>query len=266
VGFHPERPKLSHSDPRVKLTDCHQTVKVPNAAASWSDTLDTQLAILPRPPGKRERTKVQNRHTILDAARRVFAEMGYGATTVRDIVRATPLASGTFYNYFKSKEEIFQAIQDESALRIRPRLREERARAETVEAFISGTFRTFFEYVATDQHSFRAIRRSTDTLRVRMDTPEIIAGFDELREDLEAAIGRGLFSPVDADYLMAAIVGVAFEIAERMLRREDADPAAAAAFATRLFLGGLHTLPRLESVKSNGDGGACEANGLLAEN
>jgi AcrR family transcriptional regulator len=173
---------------------------------------------------------------------------------VRDIIRATPLASGTFYNYFKSKEEIFQAIQDESALRIRPRLREKRASATTVEAFISGSFRIFFEYVASDEHSFRAIRRNTDSLRVRMDTPEIVAGFGELREDLEAAIARGLFPPVDADYLMASIVGVAFELAERMLRRTDTDPASATAFATALFLGGLRTLPPALRVEDNGDG------------
>ena len=215
--------------------------------------MDTQLARLPRTPGKRERTKAQNRHTILAAARHVFAELGYGATTVRDIIRATPLASGTFYNYFRSKEEIFQAIQDESALRIRPRLREERSKAESVEAFISGTFRTFFEYVASDEHSFRAIRRNTDAIRVRMDTPEIIAGFEELREDLETAIARGLFPPVDADYLMAAIVGVAFELAERMLRRQCADPAEAAAFATALFLGGVRGLPHLHAALGNGD-------------
>jgi len=208
--------------------------------------LDQHLAAAPAPDGKRERTKTHNRQIILEAGRRVFAELGYGAATVRDIVRATPLASGTFYNYFKSKEEIFQAIQDESALRIRPRLREERAKAQTVEAFISGSFRTFFDYVATDQQGFRAIRRNT--LRLRMDTPEIIAGFDELREDLETAMARGLFPCVDADLLMAAIVGVAFELAERMLCREDADPESAAAFATALFLGGIRALPHADST------------------
>jgi AcrR family transcriptional regulator len=198
-----------------------------------------------KPKGKRERTKEQNRQTILEAARGVFAELGYGATTVRDIIRATPLASGTFYNYFKSKEEVFQAIQDESALRIRPRLHEERAKATTVDEFISSTFRTFLEYVASDETNFHAIRRNTDTLRVRMDTPEIIAGFQELREDLETAIGKGLFPPVDSDYLMAAIVGVAFELAERMLRREILDTDAAARFATALFMGGVRSLPTL---------------------
>jgi AcrR family transcriptional regulator len=193
--------------------------------------------------GRREQTKAQNRELILDAARHVFAEVGYGAATVRDIIRATPLASGTFYNYFKSKEEVFQAIQDESAFRIRPRLHEQRAKAQTIEEFISSTFRTFFEYVAGDQSNFRAIRRNTDTLRVRMDTTEIVAGFAELREDLEGAIAKGLFAPVDADFLMASLVGVAFEVAERMLRRDVLDSDAAAEFATALFVGGIQALP-----------------------
>ncbi len=194
-------------------------------------------------PGKREQTKTQNRQLILDAARQVFAELGYGAATVRDIIRATPLASGTFYNYFKSKEEVFQAIRDEVALAIRPRLHEERMKAETVEEFITCTFRTFFEFVASDRVNFRTIRHTADTTRVRMDTPEVIAGFEELRDDIEAAIAKGLFPPINADYLMAAIVGVAFEVAERMLRSEPHDPAAAAEFASTLFIAGVRTLP-----------------------
>ena len=213
--------------------------------------METTLAKSPPPPrgaplGKREQTKVQNRELILEAARQVFAELGFGATTVRDIIRATPLASGTFYNYFKSKEEVYQAIRDDVALAIRPRLRDERQRAKTVEEFIGSTFRTFFEFVTDDKVNFRTIRHSADTTRVRMDTPEVVAGFEEMREDIERAIAAGLFPPVDADFLMAAIVGVAFEIAERMMSRDNPNPAAAATFATALFLGGLRTLPHAD--------------------
>ena len=64
--------------------------------------------------GKRANSKAANRRAILTAARRVFALIGYEATTVRDIIRETNLASGTFYNYFKSKEEVFQAIAEDS--------------------------------------------------------------------------------------------------------------------------------------------------------
>jgi AcrR family transcriptional regulator len=198
--------------------------------------------------GRRERTKVQNRDTILAAARKVFAEIGFGAATVRDIIRATPLASGTFYNYFKSKEEVYQAIRDDVALAIRPRLREERTRADTVEAFISGSFRTFFEFVARNREDFRHLRHAADASRFRIDTPEVIAGFEELRDDIQSAITAGLFPPVDADYLMAAIVGVAFEISERMLARDEPAPETAAAFATALFLGGVRSLPQRQAL------------------
>jgi AcrR family transcriptional regulator len=194
--------------------------------------------------GKREQTKLLNRQLILEAARRVFSELGYSATTVRDIIRATPLATGTFYNYFKSKDEAFHAIRSEVALAIRPRLREERAKATTMEEFVAGSFRVFFEYAADERVGFSNARDPTDGTRLRMDTPEVIAGFNELREDIEAAIAKGLFAPLDADYLTAAFVGVAFEMAGHMRARRPVDPKAAADFATALFLGGLRALPK----------------------
>lgn len=194
--------------------------------------------------GKREETKASNRQAIIDAARRVFAELGYGATTVRDIIRATELASGTFYNYFKSKEEVFQALQDETALRVRPRLRAERIRARNFEEFISGSFRTFFDFVKNDHTTFATMRRNPEMQRVRIDTPEVVAGFDELRSDLEIAIENGVMPDVDPNLLMAAIVGVAFEVANHMIARDEVTADDAAEFATALFLGGVRALPK----------------------
>jgi AcrR family transcriptional regulator len=193
--------------------------------------------------GRRAQVKEQNRRIILDAARHVFSELGYAATTVRDIIRATPLAAGTFYNYFKSKEEVFEAIRDETALAVRPALRTARLKAETAEAFVAATFRTFFTYVAANRGSFAAVKQ-TDSIHVRVDTPEVLAGLAELRDDIVKAIGRGLFPAFDAEFLTAAIAGVAFEMAEAMQRRSNIDAEAAANFATTLFMGGITALPR----------------------
>jgi AcrR family transcriptional regulator len=208
------------------------------------------LEIRPAQPGKparalrrkREDTKQQNRAVILEAARRVFAELGFASATVRDIIRATPLASGTFYNYFKSKEEVFQALHDETALKLRPLLREERARAVTVEQFVRGTFRTIFEFAAAERETIFGPRDARH-MRVRMDTPEVVAGFEELREDIERAIARGLFPPVDSNFLTAAMVGVAREVAQEMVKRDPPDTTSATEFATALFLQGLRGLP-----------------------
>src|SRR6185295_17303490 len=63
--------------------------------------------------GRREERKAQNRAKLLEAARKVFAEKGYGEATARDIVRETDLATGTFYNYFNDKQDAFIALLDE---------------------------------------------------------------------------------------------------------------------------------------------------------
>ena len=192
--------------------------------------------------GKREQTKQANRAAILRGARAVFADMGYGAATVRDIVRATDLAAGTFYNYFPDKEAVFRALLEESAERVRERTRAGRAGAATLEDFVRGGYRAYFQAVAEDPVTFELTRRNAGTIRTLFNTPGIGAGVDELREDLDAAVAAGLMPGVDVEYCAAAMVGVGFEIGVRMVERDPPDPELAADFATRLFLGGLDRL------------------------
>ncbi len=186
---------------------------------------------------RREQTKIQNRETILAAARQVFAQLGFATATVRDIIRATPLASGTFYNYFKSKEEVYQAIRDEVALKVRPHLARARRQAASREEFLASGFRAFFQFVADNRSDSRPVPE-----RFRMDSPEVLAGFAELREDIVAATARGLLPETDAGALGAALTGVAFELAEQV--KAGADVEATTRFATALFLGGLEALPK----------------------
>jgi AcrR family transcriptional regulator len=54
----------------------------------------------------------ERKKEILDAAEKLFAEKGYGAATVNDILDAVKIAKGTFYYYFKSKEDVLDALID----------------------------------------------------------------------------------------------------------------------------------------------------------
>lgn len=47
---------------------------------------------------------------LLDAAQKLFIEKGYAKTTVTDILNVHGLSKGVFYYYFKSKEEVMDAI------------------------------------------------------------------------------------------------------------------------------------------------------------
>jgi TetR/AcrR family transcriptional repressor of nem operon len=52
------------------------------------------------------------REKILKAAVALFHEFGYNGTSVQDIVRKAEVPKGSFYNYFKSKEELAVAASD----------------------------------------------------------------------------------------------------------------------------------------------------------
>lgn len=46
-------------------------------------------------------------------ASEIFVERGYAGTTVKDIVESAGISTGSFYFYFKSKEELFEQIYDD---------------------------------------------------------------------------------------------------------------------------------------------------------
>ncbi|WP_297888048.1 TetR/AcrR family transcriptional regulator [Sulfurihydrogenibium sp.] len=51
--------------------------------------------------------KIETKKKLLQSAKELFAKKGYYETKVSDIVERANVAQGTFYIYFKSKEEIF---------------------------------------------------------------------------------------------------------------------------------------------------------------
>ena len=61
--------------------------------------------------------KEARRQSILEAARRCFAEYGYEGATVTRLEAATGLSRGAIFNYFTSKDELFLALADADAER-----------------------------------------------------------------------------------------------------------------------------------------------------
>lgn len=52
----------------------------------------------------------ERRNEILDTAERLFHLKGYENCTVNDIIKEVSIAKGTFYHYFKSKQEVLDAV------------------------------------------------------------------------------------------------------------------------------------------------------------
>ena len=67
----------------------------------------------PRRRTLRDEQKENTRQKLLAAARHLFSEKGYGATTIDDIVEEAGASRGTYYLYFKNKGEIVTELTEE---------------------------------------------------------------------------------------------------------------------------------------------------------
>jgi AcrR family transcriptional regulator len=194
--------------------------------------------------GRREQNKAENRAALLKAARTVFAEMGYGAAGVRDIVRRTDLASGTFYNYFKDKSEIFEAVVREMSVELLRRHRNGRVKARSAEEFFRAHASVYLNFVARDPEILAFGRNNVTPIRMMIEKPGLQASARQLYDDVSAAIAQGILPDVDAAMLVAALSGVVFEVSVVMVSRDPVDPEAATEFATKLMMGGIGNLPK----------------------
>ncbi len=190
----------------------------------------------------RAETKAQNRAAIVAAARQVFAELGYDAAGVRDVIRRTDLASGTFYNYFPDKESVFRAVSTRAHRRSGPGCARSELARRTLEEFVGDAYRVLFRFLVEDRLLFELLQRNAGPIRALFGESVLGAGVADLFEDLRAAIARGEVPPVDAEYLAGAMAGVALELGVRMADRDPPDADGAARFATELFLGGIERL------------------------
>jgi len=69
-----------------------------------------QLAAASAPPGRRERNKQEKRARIVAAARALFAEKGFEATTTAEIADRADIGAGTLFLYFASKEDLLVRV------------------------------------------------------------------------------------------------------------------------------------------------------------
>ena len=191
------------------------------------------------PLGRREQTKRANRATILDAAREVFAELGYGAASVRDIIRRTDLAAGTFYNYFPDKEAVFRALLDELALEVGGLTAQARANATTLDDFVEEGFRAFFVYLAEDPVRCELLRRNAGAVRSLFEGEAIDAVLTQLGGDLQRGIDAGLIPSHDTELMATAMLGSAFEVGMRAAERDPVDVETATRLCADIFLGGF---------------------------
>lgn len=168
---------------------------------------------------KRELTKSNNRSLIIASGVNVFIKKGFAEATVRDIIRSTGLASGTFYNYFKSKEEVLVAIFDDSAKEIGENFRSDKHTIpKDFESFLRNKISTFLNYISKKPEIYFIMSNNHNLVtNFSINTPQIILEIDYLKEEVMEGVKEGVFPKIDIDLFALVTRPVVDSLAQEMI-------------------------------------------------
>ncbi|WP_370237502.1 TetR/AcrR family transcriptional regulator [Brevundimonas sp.] len=71
-----------------------------------------------RPLNRRQVAKARTRGKVIESSRRLFAQRGYDAATIRDIAREAGMSTGAVFANFQDKSELFDTVLAEDLARL----------------------------------------------------------------------------------------------------------------------------------------------------
>ena len=136
---------------------------------------------------------LDTRRRLLDAAERVFGELGYHEASIVKVADAAGVAAGTFYLYFDSKKSIFDELVRDLNRRVRHAMKEGSSKGTTRLQAELGGFDAYFRFTAEHPTLYRIIRQaefvSPEMLRYHYE--RLSGGYVEaLRAAVASEIGR----------------------------------------------------------------------------
>lgn len=213
-------------------------------AGSQSKSLFRMLKTSParkyRSSEKRELTKQQNRAAIEAAAWVVFCTIGMDAANIRDIVNRSGVSPGTFYNYFRTKEAIFEVLSQDLLTRIRNESRAERAQAETAEEFLSICYQSYLNLLRSVEGAFDFVNLNQHHIRAQLYSSSAMSGLTaDLADDLLRFIPPRAMSKQDRVLFASIIVAAGAEGVFHLGRKPPMRLEHLREFLTRLMMNGL---------------------------
>ena len=168
----------------------------------------------------------ETREALLAAARELFAERGYAATSTEDVVQRAGLTRGALYHQFRDKEDLFRAVYAEV----------EREFAEKItvhmrERVVAGA--NAWDEVREGAQAFLDVALDADVQRIALlDGPAVLGraaaggdvarlGLDLIHRGLLRSMERGLIEPQPLEPLARLLRAAITEAAMYIARSED---------------------------------------------
>jgi AcrR family transcriptional regulator len=126
---------------------------------------------------RRDREREERKRQILDAARDLLFAEGLQATSVNKIAKNAELGVGTIYSYFKNKEEIFAALQQEGIELLHARAKKAISREKDASDRLRAIAGSYLDFSNENRDYF-------DIINYFLSSPGTLLG-DELKETID---------------------------------------------------------------------------------
>ncbi|MGG0461856.1 TetR/AcrR family transcriptional regulator [Priestia aryabhattai] len=171
---------------------------------------------------KKKLQSEQTKRKVADAAKALFSQKGYKATSIEEIVEATGSSKGNIYYHFKSKEGLFLYLIDEWDLEWERNWKERESLYKTTRDKLFG----IAEQIILDDLNHPLTKAADEFFNNEEKGSDIEERIDEMvkrhvefnRELLQQGINEGEFSHKNAEQLAVILEGL-FVGMSRMSRK-----------------------------------------------
>lgn len=162
----------------------------------------------------RRRDPEAKRARVMAAARELFAERGYGATTTADVARHAGVSEGIVFHHFGSKAELLEAVAADYGRGLAEAM-EAAALASAPERYVEASLRAAFTYVRERGALARFLQAAPDAgdaaAARRASRAQIVASIERLLLQRKSSAMRPLDAGIAAELLFALVEAALLE-------------------------------------------------------
>jgi len=159
--------------------------------------------------------KTEIRDEVVLAAQKRFQRYGFRKTTMDEIANAARKGKSTLYYYFKSKEEVFEAVVEKEALSLRVELETSTAKCGSAKEKLAVYIHTRMEGFKNWGNFYEALKDEylsnlgfIEKIRTKYDKNEIESISRIIREGMESKEFRSLNAELAAKTILVAMKGL----------------------------------------------------------
>lgn len=156
---------------------------------------------------RKQQERQARRRRIQRAAREVFADKGYAKTSIEQVARQASLSVGAIYLYFRSKEDLYVSLLEETFELFDTELAQLRETSLRTDDRLASAWRFLTQWAVSDVEGTRTLRLLSQPGLRKQLTDEVAEatarGLTQVRNHLAATIkagsDTGLYRAVDAE-------------------------------------------------------------------